>query len=292
MLPAVHERITGKALKRFFSPNALKVINNANLDSDGVKSIDSYTIKNHFITAQHACDGNISGTANFISTLQQTATDSFVLAANSINSPKEKLDENIAKALYPLGRMFHAIQDVYAHTNWVDLARQNGKKREIWNENPFAPNIKGPFKSCNFRIYKEFSCALGNKLQKLLPGVYKKPNFYNKYYLEPDVPGKMVSHLNMNFDTYGTVHDLEYQQKHGTSGFNSAVKFAKKHSESKWLTIQQKLEERLGHDKADQLFEMLKNWDPPQKFVDKKSLRIGRKDLKAKVNLFAPEFTQ
>ena len=40
MIPVVHERITANALKRFFSTKALKVINNANLDSDGVKSID------------------------------------------------------------------------------------------------------------------------------------------------------------------------------------------------------------------------------------------------------------
>jgi hypothetical protein len=287
MLPRIHNTITVRTLRRFFSPKTLEVISNANLDSDGVKRIYSGTITNHFITAQHVSDGNISGAAKFISTLQQNATD---LLASAINSSKEKQDEIVAKALYSLGRMFHAIQDVYAHTNWVDLAKQNNMEGIIWNENPFAPNIKGPFKSCRFRIFRELGCALGNVLQKLFPGIYKHPDFYDKYYLRPDASGKMVAHLNMNFDTPGTVHDIAYRQKYGTSGFSAAVKYAQKHTREKWLAVQQDLRERLGIERAGQLFEMLRTWNPSQKFVDKRTISIGRKSLRGNVNLFAPEF--
>ena len=292
MIPVVHERITANALKRFFSTKALKVINNANLDSDGVKSIDLHAIKIHFITAQHVTNENINGTAKFISVLQQNATDSLVSLSDAINNSTKKVDESVAKSLYPLGRMFHAIQDVYAHTNWIDLVRQHNNKKEIWNENPFSPNINGSFKFCNFRIPNELGCSIVSTLNKIFHGIYEKPVSYQKYFLEPAAPGKMISHFNMNLDTKGTVHDVEFRKKYGISGFKEALKLANKHTEAKWLTIQQKLNERLGNDKAEQLFNFLKNWDAPDDFVEKRALMTGRKSLEKEVDLFAPEFMQ
>ena len=101
MLKPVHAEITRKALTGMFSDRALEAILTANLKQDrllGLIGHDEY----HF-------DGNAFG-RSYAYLEEQRALTVLSLGTN-----------DVSPAWSAFGRLLHAAQDFYAHTNYIDL---------------------------------------------------------------------------------------------------------------------------------------------------------------------------
>jgi hypothetical protein len=276
MIPSAHRRITEAALSKFFSPKALELIKKSNTGTDALPF--------HLVPALHSTHGNIQGNAKLISKLQQHTEDVFVRAATDGISNEAK-DELIAEGSVAWGMLCHAGQDQLAHSNEIDVFKgKNINGKNFSQENPFAlQNLEG-VKICDFRINKEFRCALG----WMFPFLYKRPSFHTEY-LKPDRAGEITPHWTMNMDRAGTVHDLVYKHKYGVSGFKVAYKHAIIQTKAKWQETEENLRKVLGIEKAKKLFESLRTWNPSEKFLNE-SYEQSLPKVQKKIDFYNPEF--
>lgn len=275
MIPAIHRRMTKTALKKFFSPTSLKLIERANTGTDALPF--------HLIPALHSTHGNIQGNSKLIQNLQQLTEDSFVKSANSAITQEAK-NELIAEGNVAWGMLCHAGQDQLAHSNEIDIIKSKGLSgKKFSQENPFAlQNLDGA-KICDFRIKKELRCALG----WMFPFLYKNPKFHTEY-MKPDKAREITPHWAMNLDRAGTVHDLAYKHKHGTSGFKAAYKLSIQQTKAKWLETAEHLRKRLDVENSRQVFETLRTWNPSDAFSTQ-AYEQALKKVKEKIRFFSYE---
>ena len=97
-----HEEITATALS-FLRPELLKALQAANVATDA---------EFFFVNANHFDDCNFSGGSDVVRTSQAEAVNQL-----NPNAPPEA----DLLAIRALGRSLHAVQDFYAHTNWIEL---------------------------------------------------------------------------------------------------------------------------------------------------------------------------
>ncbi|XXX80790.1 hypothetical protein WMF30_18715 [Sorangium sp. So ce134] len=98
-----HEEITSTALS-FLKPSVLTALKVANVSTDVAFKFDN---------AAHFDDCNFSGGAAFVAAKQAEAVRAL--------GPGIPLLDGDALAILAFGRSLHAVQDFYAHTNWVEL---------------------------------------------------------------------------------------------------------------------------------------------------------------------------
>lgn len=98
-----HERITSEALA-FLRPEILAAVVAANVETD---------VQFVAVNANHFDDCNFSGGSLVVSSNQSQAVAYLDPALTSVD------DE--AQAIVHFARSLHAVQDFYAHTNWVEL---------------------------------------------------------------------------------------------------------------------------------------------------------------------------
>ncbi|WP_437337935.1 hypothetical protein [Sorangium sp. So ce394] len=98
-----HEEITHTALS-FLKPAVLTALKVGNVSTD---------VAFHFSNAAHFDDCNFSGGAAFVAASQAEAVRAL--------GPGIPLLDGDARAMLAFGRSLHAVQDFYAHTNWVEL---------------------------------------------------------------------------------------------------------------------------------------------------------------------------
>lgn len=101
MLEKYHRQITNQALQDFFSKRALQVILAANLRQDSLRN-------QIWHPEYHFDDNSFSAGYAYISEQIQTLLDSL-----THNSP--------LSAWQAFGRLTHTVQDLYAHSNYVEL---------------------------------------------------------------------------------------------------------------------------------------------------------------------------
>jgi|RhiMethySRZTD1v2_1073278.scaffolds.fasta_scaffold280775_2 hypothetical protein len=97
-----HEEITGTALS-FLRPEILTAVQVANVATD---------VEFFFVNANHFDDCNFSGGSAVVATSQAEA----VAQLDPSAGPEADL-----LAIRAFGRSLHAVQDFYAHTNWIEL---------------------------------------------------------------------------------------------------------------------------------------------------------------------------
>ncbi|AUX31342.1 MULTISPECIES: hypothetical protein [Sorangium] len=98
-----HEEITHTALS-FLKPSVLTALKVGNVSTD---------VAYHFSNTAHFDDCNFSGGAAFVAAKQAEAVRAL--------GPGLPLLDGDALAMLAFGRSLHAVQDFYAHTNWVEL---------------------------------------------------------------------------------------------------------------------------------------------------------------------------
>ena len=98
-----HEEITATALS-FLRPDVLAALKVANVATD---------LEFFFVNANHFDDCNFSGGADVVRSSQAEAVVHL--------DPSVTGSEADGRAIRAFGRSLHALQDFYAHTNWVEL---------------------------------------------------------------------------------------------------------------------------------------------------------------------------
>lgn len=98
-----HEEITGTALA-FLKPEILIALQAANVATD---------VQFFLVNANHFDDCNFSGGSEVVRTSEAEAVTAL--------GPDQPTVEGDALAIRAFGRALHAVQDFYAHTNWVEL---------------------------------------------------------------------------------------------------------------------------------------------------------------------------
>lgn len=98
-----HEEITSTALA-FLKPAVLKALVTGNVSTDPTFLL---------VNAAHFDDCNFSGGAAFVASYQAKAVQAL--------GPGMALLDGDALAMLAFSRSLHAVQDFYAHTNWVEL---------------------------------------------------------------------------------------------------------------------------------------------------------------------------
>jgi hypothetical protein len=98
-----HEEITASALS-FLRPDILTALQVANVETD---------IEFFLVNANHFDDCNFTGGSQVVAASQAEAVRAL---DPSLTGPEADLS-----ALRPFARSLHALQDFYAHTNWIEL---------------------------------------------------------------------------------------------------------------------------------------------------------------------------
>src|SRR5262245_56214524 len=98
-----HEQITADGLP-FLRPEISLALQAANVSTD---------VEFHFVSANHFDDCNFSGGSQVVSSNEADAVAHL--------DPADPSPEGDAAALVAFGRALHAVQDFYAHSNWVEL---------------------------------------------------------------------------------------------------------------------------------------------------------------------------
>jgi hypothetical protein len=98
-----HEEITAMALA-FLRPEIVLALQAANVATD---------VEFHFVNANHFDDCNFTGGSEVVATSQAEAVAAL--------DPSASTPEADVLAIRAFGRSLHAVQDFYAHTNWIEL---------------------------------------------------------------------------------------------------------------------------------------------------------------------------
>lgn len=159
-----------------------------------------------------------------------------------------------------MGRILHASQDFYSHSNWVGLPDQN---RAISAENPPGLGHVGPAPWLNLRTEAP---AFPNGL---ISGCFDNQSFLGEDTgcLYGEEGAHRVRHLNVNKDT-GTI---DPQIGEGTTergalndNFRRAVEAAISDTSDKWLTYSELLVETYGEERGNKMICILTH-DSPKK---------------------------
>src|SRR5688572_23328965 len=98
-----HEAVTALGLS-FLRPEIVTALQVANVATD---------VEFFFVNANHFDDCNFTGGAEVVAASQAEAV--------ALLDPSRASPENDALAMRAFARSLHALQDFYAHTNWVEL---------------------------------------------------------------------------------------------------------------------------------------------------------------------------
>ncbi|MBD1194643.1 SwmB domain-containing protein [Vulcanococcus sp. Clear-D1] len=108
----IHNNNVSEALP-FLNADALRNISTAQDAVDTIFSADQYLSKNHF-------DNN-----NFTEAIRNINSQYSQIIIESVSNKGQLIGEGLIfreyKALRNFGRILHAVQDFYAHTNWIEL---------------------------------------------------------------------------------------------------------------------------------------------------------------------------
>lgn len=256
MKVSIHKNITRTALKEELSKSALDFVCEANEESDA--------LYNQSNSAQHFDDSKIKEGLTFIKKLEKALLSELT----SVPSYTGKVREGrFLVALYALGRLLHAIQDFYSHSNWVN---HTGPVCPIWNEKIDMPNRvdKNLLKTGYFSISTEGTKIVASAVCSTGVGVVERylsenPDYYRKY-----LTAETMYHRELNKDRDGTLADLSFKHKYNISGFEVVFETAKNHTATKWSMIKEGLKDSVGVNVAKAILNELKTWEP--------TLSVGR----------------
>jgi len=174
MISKYHVEITKKALRFYFSEEALETVINANIRQDQIK----YQFGHDYI---HFDGSAFLEGFNYIDTLNKT-----ILASVNNNAP---LQARIA-----LGRLLHSWQDFYSHSNYIPL----------WlNEHPTALPEQVDFDDIAIFHHQKLKSGKNYGIVEFLamiPGL--------SALIKPLMPED--SHARMNMDSYKASNHFEY----------------------------------------------------------------------------------
>lgn len=294
MLPLIHEKITRTAISRRFPSDknpALKVICKADGDSDNAAP-GSYGFCAN-LHPQHVSNCRIQDSSDYIRGLTTLAENEFKRSTQEAD--QRESTRHLFNGLYATGRMFHAVQDFYSHTNWIDLTRdRNYASLEVWNEDGTRPNLPADkaelLKNCHFESY---ASEVGEHLRGNLFKERTAQNtaLYNKIYFSPDY---WPSHYEINKDMPGTLADRAYNYNAASakdenialdSGFDVACIDAAIHTRRKWDEIQ----EHLGPETSQKLAGKIKALEtlpkPAEDSIVQEGFKEGKNFFKSNIAL-------
>lgn len=107
-----HREITSRALKNCFSPHVLEMIINANLGQDGLRGQLGHP-------EYHFDDCKFNEGRDYIRSQREIIFNNLSCLKN--DNPGDNGQPEINRAWVALGRLIHAAQDFYAHSNYVAL---------------------------------------------------------------------------------------------------------------------------------------------------------------------------
>lgn len=116
----------------FLSANARVLLEAGQNDTDALTG--SYS--NQFVSDSHFDNSNITGGLNAVATRYRDGLSTFngtnISEATGgrllLNPPFSGVYAGVEKLIYRFGAIVHALQDFYAHSNWVELARKGRLK--------------------------------------------------------------------------------------------------------------------------------------------------------------------
>lgn len=274
MLSSGHIKITNYAIgKRDISPYFLNIVNQANISSDSMQPSElPYALNfppQHFTKNDGDSLKSLKLGADYIAKLRKLAVDELIEASNSCNAidlPKKNSNfiEHMHTALISLGRMFHAQQDFYSHSNWENLT---GPEIRVWNESPDKPNIDAP---------KALKTCTPGKVSRYTANIFKNssdPEFYEKY-LKPDI---QLDHADMNKDYPNsfaskaflshTIKDYHFPGKI-ISGYDLAFDDATEHTRREWMNILKTLKANTDSKTFNKVTDILRSYNPDIRQAD------------------------
>jgi hypothetical protein len=148
-----------------------------------------------------------------------------------------------------MGRILHASQDFYSHSNWVDLPNFNAPNS---TDNPPGLNQRGPAPWLDLRITRPAFP------QGLISGCFDNQSYLgeDKGCLYGDGTVHRVRHLNVNKDT-GTIDPYigEATTERGAinDNFKHAVEAAILDTADKWQTLSDRLIETYGEARGQKM---------------------------------------
>src|SRR5712691_2058335 len=262
MKTAGHREITTVALKDRLSPAALHLVLRANRESDDLSQQSNNA--QHFDNCLKPSDFDCGLT--FAKRLKRAALGYLGLASLETGAVR---DGYVGSALYAMGRLLHAMQDFYSHSNWINLT---GPASQIWNEsfsNTGAP-IPGTLKSGAWATWRDgphevldptpaaarpsYAEAKAGPLPPQ-PHYWESSEFYSKY-----LTGETLRHGELNKDQYYTIGDDVFFFKYQVRGYDVAFEDAKGHSRRKWEEFASELAQVTRPERAADILGVLKTW--------------------------------
>lgn len=266
MMPSIHARYVKAGLKKILSEPALDIVRIAAIRSDD--------LCNHGLLGQH-CD-TLPNAARFIKQCKAIIIDEFVSIAKDKNASTEAQkckNDVISKILYFWGRMCHAIQDPYAHSNYPWLS--DPSKRKLLDLN-LLDNPKG----LKTYKYNPISEVIDFFRRKINPGRFRKPEFIERFIL-PDPPDNPMLHSYASLDHSKSPANIAS----GGKSFREASRLAIRHTRQLWNEIEADLRKQIGDQGTDELKKILKAWDDKNNSI-KKSMKAGYQHFEAKMSEF------
>lgn len=244
-----HLNITGVVLKKHLSPDYLKRGKSSSWGPPDAFILPWKRKIGLGFDPQHFTRGNAPNTTESLdrSLKYVEKLENFVLGKLEQASKQRGIARKVSIliALGGMGRIFHAYQDFYSHTNWVMLT---APKSKVWNGSTLQPNLDKP------ELLK--NCLPNHWLvHVILPvlKIVKKVDY--KHYLDPTIN---LKHSEMNLDGKKSRASKGVKKSHGVNGFKLAKSNAIRHSKREWEKIMTELEERIGEKKARKFEKFLK----------------------------------
>jgi len=245
MIPSVHRKITQNALEKKFSPGVLNIIKKANTDSDLPKR-DAF-----FSKPLHCVNCSIEETKVYIDELEKNVVNELIAA--SLSNYRDKKNNHFKIAAAYLGKLNHAVQDFYSHSNWIELI---APKKKIWKGktiNPYS-NKNEQILMCTSKYFSELACFLLDLAYKKITGKKHINDIIN-------LPVDQLSHFKLNKDNKNSLADIDYEKKYHESGFDLACKLAEYSTLLKWKNIEKIVKREMGTG-GQQILDEFKTWSP------------------------------
>jgi len=201
------------------------------------------------------------------------------------NKLKQLIDIVIVKLGYAGGRVDHSILDVRSHlapkgvVNYEMITGKIPPPKELW--------------ACNFAIGKEFLGGVFRNMCKLktpnalLKTIYKNSNIKPTRKFSVIKPKSWIdelksSHVFVNLDRRGTIHDQASVLATGKSAFFEAMTEGIRDTRRFWKEeVIEKVAQEIGKEKVNKTTELLANWQPLDKNLLKGTVweKIGEKSF-------------
>lgn len=238
----VHQGIDGQALEQL-APESLELVDRGN------RTQDKFYLTEHFMDpARHFTDDQVRGGLEFVRSTREKVVEEAAAAPRDYAAWR--------RALFHVGGLLHAVQDFYAHSNYVEIKLARGEPLELvdWDNLPeglttayFLATTVPPSELEDPGHYeevfgREFADMKGLRDEEAVRYAATRRVAFTHSQLGKDSPEE--PHASRRF--------------RGTTLFDAARNLAVKETRRQWAWLRQALQERHG-DRAEAILASLQD---------------------------------